>query len=284
MKNTLFTLLRFLVGIGLIYLLYRNLEDPSALWQQISQANKLLLLIGASCYTAAVALSAVKWGVLLQASGIRIAIGRLLAYQWVAEFFNNFLPAQVGGDVMRGYALASDTHRAADAAASVLVDRFIGLLVFMVAAAFAALAMLFWGRPNGASLSGDELLFTQFTALGSAAMALALSALLAIILSQRSSQWLEQLLNRVPFAKYTVPIWQKLAQVFGTYRRHKEALIWTALGSTLIVFLTSINIWLIARAIEPDQIAFLEVLAINPIIVARVPLPPPSYSSAQARI
>ncbi len=35
----------------------------------------------------------------------------------------------------------------------------------------------------------------------------------------------------------------------------------------LIVLLTSINIWLIAQAIQPDSISMLEVLTINPIIV-----------------
>ncbi len=83
------------------------------------------------CYASAVALSGLKWGVLLRAAGIEVPVGRLLSYQWIAEFFNNFFPAQVGGDVMRGYELAADTHRAADAAASVLIDRFIGLFVFM---------------------------------------------------------------------------------------------------------------------------------------------------------
>ena len=40
-----------------------------------------------------------------------------------------------------------------------------------------------------------------------------------------------------------------------------------ALGSASIVLLTSINIWLIARAIEPGAISLLEVLVVNPIIV-----------------
>jgi uncharacterized membrane protein YbhN (UPF0104 family) len=40
-----------------------------------------------------------------------------------------------------------------------------------------------------------------------------------------------------------------------------------ALGSVAIVFLTSLNIWLIARALEPGGISLLEVLVVNPIIV-----------------
>ncbi|HXF61695.1 MAG TPA: lysylphosphatidylglycerol synthase domain-containing protein, partial [Caldilineaceae bacterium] len=106
MKQSLWNFLKLVIGLGLLVFLFLRLEDPAALWRQMVEANKLLLLLGALCYTAAVALSGLKWGVLLHASGISVGVGRLLAYQWVAEFFNSFLPAQVGGDVMRGYAVA----------------------------------------------------------------------------------------------------------------------------------------------------------------------------------
>ena len=52
-------------------------------------------------------------------------------YTFVGSFFNNFLPANVGGDVMRGFGLAQYTERSAEAAVSVIVDRIIGLVAFM---------------------------------------------------------------------------------------------------------------------------------------------------------
>ena len=56
-RSTLINILKLIVGIVLIYILFQRLDDPAALWQQILDANKVLLLAGASCYTAAVALS-----------------------------------------------------------------------------------------------------------------------------------------------------------------------------------------------------------------------------------
>ena len=147
-KSRIVDLLKLAVALALLVWLFMRLPDPAALWQQILDANKMLLLLGALCYTAAVALSGLKWGVLLRAAGIQVPSTRLLSYQWMAEFFNNFLPAQVGGDVMRGYAVAVDTRRKADATASVLIDRFIGLIVFMLFAALASSAMLIWGKPR----------------------------------------------------------------------------------------------------------------------------------------
>ncbi|HMN30783.1 MAG TPA: lysylphosphatidylglycerol synthase transmembrane domain-containing protein [Caldilineaceae bacterium] len=267
MRERLSHLLKLAVGVGLLYFLFRRLEDPAQLRQQISSANVWLLLMGAACYASAVALSAVKWGVLLRAVRLPVPIRRLLAYQWMAEFFNNFLPAQVGGDVMRGYALAVDTHRNADAAASILIDRFLGLLVFMVSAAVASVAMFLWGRPGGAELTGEQLLFMRLIALGSTAAAVMLLVLLASLLSRRLKQRAEWLFQRLPFASRTVPVWQKLAQAFNAYRHAYPALLLSALISVVIVVLTSVNIWLITNALVPGAIGLGEVLAINPIIV-----------------
>ena len=64
---------------------------------------------------------------------------------------------------------------------------------------------------------------------------------------------------------------------FNVYRDRYGALALAALGSAGIVVLTSVNIWLIARAIEPGAITMLEVLVINPIIVfvaLMIPLSP----------
>lgn len=72
---------------------------------------------------------------------------------------------------------------------------------------------------------------------------------------------------RLPLAQRTVPIWHKMGDAFNVYRYSYSALLWTAAGSAAIVALTSVNIWLIARAIQPDGISLLEVFAINPIIV-----------------
>lgn len=267
LKQSLWNVLKFAIGLGLLYFLYTRIQDPAALWQQVVRADKTQLLLGAVCYAAAVALSGMKWGVLLAAAGVHVRIGRLMTYQWLAEFFNNFLPAQVGGDVMRGIAVAGDTQRRAIAAASVLIDRFIGLLVFMLAAALGAWGMVLWGRPDGVPFTPEEAVTVRLIALGSGLFALALIGVLAALLSRRLKGLVEWLLNRLPLVSKTTPVWHKLADAFNLYRHQYRALMLTAAGSLLIVVLTSVNIWLIAQSIQPGSITFVEVLTINPIIV-----------------
>lgn len=261
------TLLKFAIGFALIVFLISRLEDPAVLWAQIAAANKGLLFLGMLCYAAAVALSGIKWGVLLRAVGIDVPTRRLLSWQWQAEFFNAFLPAQVGGDVARGWALAADTRRTADAAASIIIDRFTGLFVFMAFAAVATSAMLIWGRPDGTPFTSEQQISLRFVAAGSILASLGLLATVLILLSRRLKALMERLLARLPLSSRTVPIWQKGAHAFDAYRGHAGAMGVVALYSIAIVILTSINIWLIARAIEPGAISFLEVLVVNPIIV-----------------
>jgi uncharacterized protein (TIRG00374 family) len=277
MKKRLINLLKLAIGLGLLYFLYTKLEDPAKLWQQIQNSNKLLLVAATGTYALAVAASGLKWGILLHAIDIAVPPSRLLSYQWVAEFFNNFLPAGVGGDVMRGYALASDTHRTADATASVLIDRFMGLFIFMLSAALASIAMLAWGRPNGQPFSPEELISMRVMAMGSVLLTLALVIALAALLSRRLKQLVDAILSFLPLSSKTMPMWQKMATAFNAYRHEYGALIKSAGGSLLIVFLTSLQIWLIAMALAPGSISLLEVLVINPIIVlllVAVPLSP----------
>ena len=267
MNNRLSILLKLTAGVGLIFLLYRFLQNPEELWQKILGANIGLLLLGALCYTGAVALSGIKWGILLRAIGISVPIKRLLTYQWVAEFFNNFLPAQVGGDLMRGYALAVDTQRSADAAASVLIDRFIGLTIFMFGAALGAIGMLIWGRPNGVPFSAEQLITMRLIALGSSGATLLLFTIIFVLLSRRLKALSERVLMKIPLLNRLAPTWHKLAEAFNAYRHQYRALLLTAACSAIIVLLTSANIWLIARALQPKSIDLIEVLVINPIIV-----------------
>ena len=74
-RQTLINLVKLAVGVGLLVLLYLSFEDPQALWQQIAEANKALLALGGLCYASAVALSGLKWGVLLRCRGHRGARG-----------------------------------------------------------------------------------------------------------------------------------------------------------------------------------------------------------------
>ncbi len=71
-------------------------------------------------------LGSFQWGRLLSAVDIRIPFWKVCAYYHVGLFFNNFLPANIGGDIARvADASRYGTTRAA-AISTVMLDRLIG--------------------------------------------------------------------------------------------------------------------------------------------------------------
>jgi len=71
-------------------------------------------------------LGSYQWNRLLRAVDIRIPFWKVLAYYHVGLFFNNFLPANVGGDFARIMDASRSGQSRATALSTVLLDRMIG--------------------------------------------------------------------------------------------------------------------------------------------------------------
>jgi hypothetical protein len=133
---------RIAVAGGLTgYILWRS--NPSAVaaaaagvdWRWVGVAVLLVFVDRA--------LMAYRWVALLCTieSDRRPPIGPLLRVFFVSTFVGTFLPASVGGDIVRSYSLARLNVDARDAVASVLMDRLLGVAsVFLMALAGLALA------------------------------------------------------------------------------------------------------------------------------------------------
>ena len=125
------------VSGGLLYLLLSRV-DLARLWQVARTASLSWLATALVLYFGMVVVSAWRWGVLLRVQRVDAPFGALLNSFLVATFFNNFLPSNIGGDVIR----IRDTARAAGsrtlATTVVLLDRGLGLLGLVFVAALGA--------------------------------------------------------------------------------------------------------------------------------------------------
>jgi uncharacterized membrane protein YbhN (UPF0104 family) len=127
------------VSIGLLALLLSRVE-AGRLLAAARQASAPWLIGALGLYGLMVLASAWRWGVLLTAQNIRLPFRTLTSSFLVATFFNNFLPSNIGGDVVR----VADTATAAGsktlATTVVLLDRVLGLLGLVLIAALGATA------------------------------------------------------------------------------------------------------------------------------------------------
>ena len=123
-------------GALLAYLLSQI--DVTELWESARRASVVWLLAGLLVYFIVVVVSVWRWHLLLEAQGVEVRRWSLFRSILVALFFNNFLPSNIGGDVIR----IRDTAKAAGsttlAATVVLVDRGLGLMGLVLIAAVGA--------------------------------------------------------------------------------------------------------------------------------------------------
>lgn len=83
-----------------------------------------------------------NWQQLLRAQGHELPFLSLLRLYLVGVFFNNMLPTNVGGDVVRSYEVGKSISDPATGLATVFVERLTGLVVLVALAAIAVMANL----------------------------------------------------------------------------------------------------------------------------------------------
>lgn len=126
-RQALLWALKIGVSIGLLYILFTRI-DASQTWEHMRNASLPWLATALGLYLVVLFISTVRWQILLSTQHVHVPFGRLVNSYLAATFANNFLPSNIGGDVIR----VADTARAAQsktlATAVVLADRGVGLV------------------------------------------------------------------------------------------------------------------------------------------------------------
>ena len=136
-KTGLVWSIKIFVSAGLLILLFRQ-TDGARLWLQIQHASPWWLLAALAMYLLMIIVSAWRWGYLLAAQHVNIPLRTLVGSYLVATFFNNFLPSNIGGDVVRIRDTTEGAGSKTVATLIVLIDRALGLIGLLVVAAVAA--------------------------------------------------------------------------------------------------------------------------------------------------
>ena len=138
-RRYLLACVKIVVSLVLLALLFSRV-DVARLWAAARQASSVWLLGALALYGLMVCASTWRWGVLLAAQNVRLPFTALTSSFLVATFFNNFLPSNIGGDVVRVTDTAGPAGSKTLAATIVLLDRGLGLLGLVLVAALGATA------------------------------------------------------------------------------------------------------------------------------------------------
>jgi uncharacterized protein (TIRG00374 family) len=124
------------VSLALLGYLFST-TDLRALGARVRGGDLLLLAAAVAFYYGMLAVATWRWRLLLAAQGFQAPLRPLSASYLVASFFNNFLPSNIGGDVIRVRDSSRLTGSTATSVAIVAIDRILGFGALYVLAAMA---------------------------------------------------------------------------------------------------------------------------------------------------
>ncbi len=124
-RAALILAVKVLVSIALFTWLFRRM-DWDHVWRTVEHARPAWLFAALGLMFTSNVAGSYQWGRLLRGAGIRLPFWKVLAYYHVGLFFNNFLPANVGGDFARVLDASREGGSRTTAFSTVLLDRMIG--------------------------------------------------------------------------------------------------------------------------------------------------------------
>lgn len=199
-----------------------------------------------------------RWRLFLADHRIRASSARLLKSYWIARFFNNFLPGQLGGDAWRVlYGLDPGVNRA-EVASSVVAERIAGLIGLMSIAAVGGYAGFQLIRASGLG----------FLPMAATAMAI---GLLVVAVRPTLATWLGGLARALPVSRLS-HLLARLARALLVHVGHRTTLlIGIALSAGFYALLAFEN-YLALRAFGVE-IDLASVLVVAPTIALIMSLP-----------
>lgn len=172
-----------------------------------------------------------RWVILLRATGQRIALKSAVWIYLVSSFVGSFLPAGVGGDLARAYTLSERTSQGSAAAASVGVDRLLGLASIVLVGVV------------GAAVGGAGRVPPSASGVAAALLVAGTAALLW------SDRWIRR---ATPAAWANGAIGSRairLADAVSAYRGHGGALAAVSVLSVAVQLLRILQAWLLGIGI-----------------------------------
>lgn len=122
--------------------------DGRALLQVLQDARWAGVWAALALFIAGIFIRACRWHILLHDLDVLIPLRTLSALYFVGAFFNTVLPTGFGGDVVKAAEVATTSGQAGAAVGSVVVDRFLGIVVLLAMGVATLLLASTWVDPR----------------------------------------------------------------------------------------------------------------------------------------
>ncbi|MBF0184138.1 MAG: flippase-like domain-containing protein [Magnetococcales bacterium] len=243
LPSWLWLILKLIVAGGLITLLWQQgILDPQLL--QNSALPGSVVLAGLLCNLAMISLGALRWQILLASQGLRPPFAWSHGMVYLTFCFNLLVPGSIGGDALRMAYLLREcpAEQKSGAILTILADRICGLYAMFLLALLAALANL---TPLWQQFSGRLLLFSLLFSVAAAPLA---AALLFWGLD-KLPRWPRSPVALPSAAGRQTSLLDQLLLAVRSFRQQKKSLLAAVLVSVLAQSLEIVALLFIASAL-----------------------------------
>lgn len=264
MKRISYILRLLITAILLLYVLQKvglfDAEKRAELFLLLRSVSIPLLLLSFFVSLLLNLSSAYKWYLLLRSRKIVVSFFRAWALYMIGIFFSLFLPTSMGGDLIRIHEMGKMTGKRAEAAASVFIERFSGMVILFLL----TMVALFMQR---------QLLSVVWMTVSLLFAVTASLALIWVIVDERPYRFITNLLsNRSGLLDKILSKVDKIHCAVLEYRDDRSALFIALLNTFIFYFLAVLNVYVTALAFSAE-VQFSELLVAVPLIMFIMNLP-----------
>jgi uncharacterized membrane protein YbhN (UPF0104 family) len=126
-KSLLSLLLRAGIAFFACWIIFKDINF-ALLAGRFAELHILTLVLAVLVFSGGLALIGLRWWVFLRAQKIEIPLSLAVQLTFLGQFFTNFMPSAVGGDLVRAWHVSRYSHKKLQAALGVAVDRIVGLI------------------------------------------------------------------------------------------------------------------------------------------------------------
>jgi uncharacterized protein (TIRG00374 family) len=175
---------KLLVSAFFIWLLIIKVDWKES-WQYLQKIEAWQIVVYLAVIFLSLFISAKKWQELCLCKGLRDSFFNFFKLFLTGSFINNFVPSTIGGDIFRAYQMGKKEKRYSEATATVVMDRFTGLLALMIMSPI--FFLLNFSRASGVYL----LTISNLIILGA-------MVVLIVFWKMRKTAWVKKLIGYFP--------------------------------------------------------------------------------------
>lgn len=259
MKNKLSVFLRAavsLVFIGLLVWIFR--KDIPDIAGVLKGVNPLYFFMGLLFNIVSLVVVSQRLRMILRVQELRISLGESVYLNFIGNFFNNFLPTAIGGDLVKAYYVTKKSERKLESFSAVFFDRFFG---FLSIGLLAFLGIIFMGgRIRDPKLFWGCLVFSVVV----------LITFILFLNKSITKAIFSRVLHLPAFQNGSRP--RKLYNALNAYKEHKIVVVKVILISLLAQIVAVVALYCMVRSISQD-ISYFNLLLVMPLVSVASMLP-----------